>query len=93
MLRQLVQSQIKYVAKSQLRCMSSASAKDLVLVEVNDKTGYATVTLNRPPVNSLNLELLSALSQTLDQLTQNKARGLILTSVSKVHFTISSANR
>jgi Delta3-Delta2-enoyl-CoA isomerase len=59
----------------------STAANDLVLVDVNDKTGYATVTLNRPPVNSLNLELLSAISKTLDDLLNNKTRGMILTSV------------
>ena len=69
-------------AKCLVRCQSTAPAKDLVLVDVNDKTGYATVTLNRPPVNSLNLELLQAISKTLDDLQNNKSRGMILTSVS-----------
>lgn len=39
------------------------------------------VTLNRPPVNSLNLELLQDISSTLDDLESNKSRGMILTSV------------
>lgn len=60
---------------------ATSAAKDLVQVDVNGK-GYAVVTLNRPPVNSLNLELLSTLSNTLDDLEKNKSRGLILTSVS-----------
>lgn len=80
MLRQIVQNNFRNVHKN-IRFMSSAPAKDLVLVDVNDKTGYATVTLNRPPVNSLNYDLLSSLSATLDQLNQNKTRGMILTSV------------
>lgn len=71
----------KCVVSSFVRSQSTAS-KDLLLVEVNDKTGYATVTMNRPPVNSLNLELLTAFSKTLDDLQNNKSRGLILTSVS-----------
>lgn len=70
----------KCVAASLVRNQSTTS-KDLVLVDVNDKTGYATVTLNRPPVNSLNLELLTAISKTLDDLQNNKSRGMILTSV------------
>lgn len=69
-----------------LRFCSSASDK-LVLTEVDDKTGYATVTLNRPPVNSLNLELLKAISETLDDLQNNKSRGMILTSSSKSVFS------
>jgi Delta3-Delta2-enoyl-CoA isomerase len=72
---------VKCLATGLVRNQSTAS-KDLVLVDVNDKTGYATVTLNKPPVNSLNLELLSAFSQTLDALQNNKSRGMILTSVS-----------
>lgn len=71
----------KCTASSLVRHQSTAP-KDLVLVEVNDKTGYATVTMNRPPVNSLNLDLLSAFSKTLDELQNNKSRGMILTSVS-----------
>lgn len=62
---------------------SEAAKQDLVLVDVNDQTGYSVVTLNRPPVNSLNLELLSAFSKTLDELQNNRSRGMILTSVIK----------
>lgn len=68
------------------RLCSNTSDK-LVLTEVDDKTGYATVTLNRPPVNSLNLELLTAFSETLDDLQNNKSRGMILTSSSKSVFS------
>lgn len=70
----------KCITSSLVRNQSTAPA-DLVVVDVNDKSGYATVTLNRPPVNSLNLELLTAISKTLDDLQNNKARGMILTSV------------
>ncbi|KAG8286943.1 dodecenoyl-CoA isomerase [Homalodisca vitripennis] len=58
----------------------SAAANTLAKVEVNSKTGVAVVSLNRPPVNGLNLELLQTLSQTLDDLEKNKSRGMILTS-------------
>lgn len=59
----------------------SAAAQPLINVEVDDKSGFATLTLSKPPVNSLNLELLSEISGALDQLEANKTRGLIITSV------------
>lgn len=55
------------------------SSYELVRVTVQ----ILVVTLNRPPVNSLNLELLSDISNTLDDLESSKSRGMILTSVSK----------
>lgn len=84
MLRSVLRASTIRLAGS--RFCSSASDK-LVLTEVDDKTGYATVTLNRPPVNSLNLELLKAISETLDDLQNNKSRGMILTSSSKSVFS------
>ena len=85
---------IQCASNSLVRCQSTAAdaGADLVQVEVNDKTGFSIVTLNRPPVNSLNLELLSAISKTLDDLANNRSRGMILTSVSKVfiYFSIFS---
>lgn len=42
--------------------------------------------MNRPPVNSLNLELLTDLSRTLDDLEANKSKGMILTSVRSIIF-------
>lgn len=58
-----------------------SSSSKLVDVAVNDQTGIATVTLQRLPVNGLNLELLSAFSNTLTELDENRTRGMILTSV------------
>lgn len=55
---------------------------NLVAIEVNDKTGFATLSLNQPPVNSLNLNLFTALINALDELEKNKSRGVILSSVS-----------
>lgn len=57
------------------------------MVEVDDKSGVATLTLNRPPVNSCNLELLLELNENIKQIECNKSRGLILTSVSKFKQT------
>uniref|UniRef100_A0A1B6D044 Uncharacterized protein n=1 Tax=Clastoptera arizonana TaxID=38151 RepID=A0A1B6D044_9HEMI len=64
----------------------STSADLLVKTTVNDKSGVATVSLNRPPVNSLNLELLQSLGETLNVLEQNKCHGMILTSESPSVF-------
>uniref|UniRef100_A0A182URU8 Uncharacterized protein n=1 Tax=Anopheles merus TaxID=30066 RepID=A0A182URU8_ANOME len=79
MLRVLQRSS-RMVAPAARNFSSEAGNNKLVITEVDDKTGYATVTLNRPPVNSLSLELLQAISQTLDDLQNNKSRGMILTS-------------
>lgn len=84
MLRSIVRSVSRLSVPGSRSC-SNVSNK-LVLAEVDDKTGYATVTLNRPPVNSLNLELLTAFSETLDDLQNNKSRGMILTSSSNTVF-------
>ncbi|CAG9797384.1 unnamed protein product [Chironomus riparius] len=65
----------------------STKSGGLVLIDVNDKTGYALVTLNSPPVNSLNLELLTAFSNALDEVKNNKSKGMILTSSSPTVFT------
>lgn len=82
-LRHFTANSIKTSLKvaSRYQSASAAAGKDLVQVDVSSK-GYAVVTLNRPPVNSLNLELLTSLSNTLDDMEKNKSRGVILTSVS-----------
>ncbi|EDV58423.1 enoyl-CoA delta isomerase 1, mitochondrial [Drosophila erecta] len=67
------------------RTMSTATK--LTTVEVNDKTGIATLTMNRPPVNGLNLELLQDLKSSIDEVEGNKSRGLILTSSSSTIFS------
>ncbi|XP_068140507.1 enoyl-CoA delta isomerase 1, mitochondrial [Drosophila tropicalis] len=67
------------------RLMSTATK--LTTVEVNDKTGIATLTMCRPPVNGLNLELLKDLNQSIDEIESNKSRGLILTSFNPTIFS------
>ncbi|XP_062535279.1 enoyl-CoA delta isomerase 1, mitochondrial-like, partial [Armigeres subalbatus] len=47
---------------------------------IDNKTGYATVTMNRAPVNSLNLELMTQLVKAVDDLERSNVKGLILTS-------------
>lgn len=46
-----------------------------------DGDGIAVLTMQRPPVNSLNLDLLQAMSSSLDEVAKNKCKGMILTSV------------
>ncbi|KAE9533126.1 hypothetical protein AGLY_009554 [Aphis glycines] len=47
---------------------------------VDEKSGIATVTMNKPPVNSLNLEFLEEIITLLNKLQKDKVRGMILTS-------------
>ncbi|XP_054743336.1 enoyl-CoA delta isomerase 1, mitochondrial-like [Anastrepha obliqua] len=68
-----------------LRSMSSVDAQYTKL-EVNEKTGIATLTLNRPPVNSLNLEMLTDIRNAILDAENNKCKGLILTSSSNSVF-------
>lgn len=74
-----------------MRGYSSAPLSNLVLIDVNDKNGIATVTVNSPPVNSLTLELLTALSDSLDVLNRENPKGMILTSV-KFSYTTPVSN-
>ncbi|XP_016964408.1 enoyl-CoA delta isomerase 1, mitochondrial [Drosophila biarmipes] len=83
MLRSKVLSLVARGASNRL--MSTATK--LTTVEVNDKTGIAILTMNRPPVNGLNLELLQDLKSSIDEIEDNKSRGLILTSSSSTIFS------
>lgn len=62
-------------------CRSMSTATKLTTIDVNDKTGIATLTLNRSPINALNVELLQDLNESIKEIEDNKSRGLILTSV------------
>ncbi|EDW12522.1 enoyl-CoA delta isomerase 1, mitochondrial [Drosophila mojavensis] len=72
-------------ATGPFRTMSTTTK--LTTVEVNDKTGIATLTMNRPPVNGLNLDLLRDLRQSIAEIEGNKSRGLILTSSNPTIFS------
>ena len=67
-------------ALTSVRCQS-ASAQRLVNVDVNDKNGIATVSLNRKPVNALSLELFEEFCGVMDDLEKGSIRGMILKSV------------
>ncbi|XP_059053912.1 enoyl-CoA delta isomerase 1, mitochondrial-like [Achroia grisella] len=64
----------------------SAKAGPLVDLSV-DNEGIATLTMQRLPVNSLNLELIQEIDKGLDEVANNKARGVILTSASSSVFS------
>nr|XP_034831138.1 enoyl-CoA delta isomerase 1, mitochondrial-like isoform X2 [Maniola hyperantus] len=67
-----------------VRAMSSKGP----LVDLTvDNDGVAIMTLQRPPVNSLNLELLKEISSSLDEVAKNKSKGMILTSSSPTVFS------
>lgn len=58
-----------------------SSAADKLLVDMDTKSGVAVVKMNRPPVNSLNLEFLTEINILLEKLENDKTcKGLILTS-------------
>lgn len=69
-----------------------SATNNLINLSVDDKNGIATLTLNRPPVNSLNHALLKDIASALDDVEKNRSKGLILTSVS-VLYMLNDANQ
>ncbi|KAL4712022.1 hypothetical protein ACJJTC_003689 [Scirpophaga incertulas] len=64
------------------------SAKSGPLIDLSvDNEGIATVTMQRLPVNSLNLDLLQEMDKALVEIDKNKARAMILTSASPTVFS------
>ncbi|XP_053691791.1 enoyl-CoA delta isomerase 1, mitochondrial-like [Sabethes cyaneus] len=66
---------------------SSITPRALILTEIDGKTGYAKITLNRAPVNALNLEMISAITSTVNALERDKVNGMVLTSFSDKVFS------
>ncbi|CAK1586008.1 unnamed protein product [Parnassius mnemosyne] len=64
----------------------AAQAGPLVDLSI-DNDGIAILTMNRPPVNSLNLELLEEIGKSLDEVAKNKTKSMILTSSSPSVFS------
>lgn len=60
----------------------AANAADPVLVDIDDKTGISTVTLNQKPVNNMTLSFLKSFCEKMDLLEKEGVKGMILTSVS-----------
>jgi enoyl-CoA hydratase len=48
------------------------------LVQINREDRLAVVTINRPPVNALNLEVMNALEAAFDQLTADETVGAVI---------------
>jgi shikimate kinase len=59
----------------------NASNRPVVDLQV-DREGVAVLTMQRAPVNSFNVELMTAIADTLEHVEKEKFKGLILTSVS-----------
>ncbi|XP_017032780.1 enoyl-CoA delta isomerase 1, mitochondrial [Drosophila kikkawai] len=57
-----------------------SSTTKLTTIEVDDKSGIATLSMNLAPVNTLTMELMHDLIESINQIESNKSRGLILTS-------------
>lgn len=66
---------------------SYSAGTKLVVLQVDDKTGYATMEMQRPPVNSLNLDLITDITTGLEECKINKCRGVILTSKNEGVFS------
>ncbi|GFV92854.1 enoyl-CoA delta isomerase 1, mitochondrial [Trichonephila clavipes] len=66
---------------------SNDSTRVLVNVIEDEKTRTANVVMQRPPVNSLNLELLEQITAAIKDLEQKKFRGMILSSNSPTVFS------
>jgi len=61
---------------------------DLVVTTIEEESGIATMQLNRPPVNSLSLEMLQAISASIKQTeASSKVQSLILTSFNPKIFS------
>ncbi|XP_075224455.1 enoyl-CoA delta isomerase 1, mitochondrial-like [Lycorma delicatula] len=58
----------------------SAGVDKWVDLTSNENTGISTLTFQRPPVNSLNLEFVQQIMEAFTQLEKSKCRGLIITS-------------
>uniref|UniRef100_A0A2S2R726 Enoyl-CoA delta isomerase 1, mitochondrial n=1 Tax=Sipha flava TaxID=143950 RepID=A0A2S2R726_9HEMI len=56
------------------------ASQSMVQTTVDEKSGIATVTMNKSPVNSLNLEFLDEIKTELNKLEKDKVKGMMLTS-------------
>ncbi|XP_036322620.1 enoyl-CoA delta isomerase 1, mitochondrial-like [Rhagoletis pomonella] len=69
------------------RTFANSAGQQFTTLNVDDKTGIATLTLNRPPANALNAASMSEIQRTIQDLEKSKCRGLILTSASDRIFS------
>lgn len=66
---------------------SNVSARNFINVVEDEKKKTANVIMQRPPVNSLNTELLQQLTSTIKALEEKKFKGFILSSSSPTVFS------
>lgn len=63
-----------------------------ILIYFYVTTGVAVLSMNKPPVNSLNLEFLTELNIALEKVENDKnCKGLIITSVGIVKLLLSTS--
>lgn len=85
---------LPYLIGSKARNYSSAfTSKKHTILKVDEKTNVVTLALNRPPVNSLNLELLKEIHDSIEEVENAKCRGLILTSVNEYSSRINKIKK
>ncbi|CAG9797388.1 unnamed protein product [Chironomus riparius] len=86
--RMINQNAFRCIALSTQRSQSTATNDKLITTEVNSKTGFVTVSFNRPKAhNSFTLEMLQEFASTLDEVDSKNSRGMILTTTSENVFT------
>lgn len=73
-------SAVRYLSSTTINNGTKQQFK-MVNLTIDEKTGIATLELNRPPVNTLNTALLQDISSALTEVEQNQSKGMILTSV------------
>lgn len=79
LLRKTVRNAVRLFNSSPMSVKASSVVD--VAVETN---GIAIVTMQRLPVNSINLDFVQELSKALDDLTRDGVKAMILTSVSLI---------
>jgi len=72
---------------SKYQSTAAADTPDPVLVDIDEKTGISTVTMNNKPVNNLTLSFLKSFCDKMDFLEKEKVKGMILTSSVKNVFS------
>ncbi|KAH8287867.1 hypothetical protein KR018_003599 [Drosophila ironensis] len=75
-----VRQLIPFLRSPSLRNLSTGTSSKLTTVEVDNQSGIATLSMNLPPVNTLSMELMHDMIESINEIECNKSRGLILTS-------------
>lgn len=70
-----------------LYCRAMSNSSPLVNLAVGND-GISILTLQRPPINSINLDMLQDMNEALDKIEKSGSTGLIITSVSYSYYDI-----